>query len=179
MNAHTQTVRSFAACYAEHHRRIFHLCLRYSGGDQELAADVTQEAFIKLLEHLPNLKQHEDLGGWLYRVATNCALSELRRRRRLFAWLERRNSQSVTAVVSSPDQLAEEREEALHVLETLSTLPPRERIVICMKVLAGKSQAEIAETLSLSEGYVSKLLARAWRRVQEAGWKGGADDDQA
>jgi RNA polymerase sigma-70 factor (ECF subfamily) len=40
-----------------------------------------------------------------------------------------------------------------------------------MHVLDGLSQREIARTLDLSEGYVSKLLARAWSKLRAAGWE--------
>jgi len=45
-----------------------------------------------------------------------------------------------------------------------------------MKLLDGKSQREIAETLSVTEGYVSKIFARGWERIRAAGWEG--DDER-
>jgi RNA polymerase sigma factor (sigma-70 family) len=168
---------SFAAYYSEHHRRIFHLCLRYSNGDRGLAEDLTQEAFIRLYRHLPNLTAHEDLGGWLYRVATNLALSELRRRKFRLAWFARRAKESTENEERRPDELMEERQLAECALATLATLPPLERVAMSMKILDGKTQLEIAETLSISEGYVSKLIARGWNRVKSAGWRDGSHDE--
>jgi len=46
-----------------------------------------------------------------------------------------------------------------------------------MMVLDGKMQREIADDLGFSEGYVSKLIAKAWHRIKEDGWEG--DDEQA
>jgi RNA polymerase sigma factor (sigma-70 family) len=175
MNARARQEASFAECYAAHHRRIYHLCLRYGSGDHGFAEDVTHDAFVKLLQHLPRLRDHDDLGAWLYRVATNLALSELRRRRSLRAWFDRRGPAEVAAADPAPDLAAEQRQAAQHALQTLATLPPRERVVVSMKLLDGKSQTEIAETLSLSEGYVSKLLARGWDRIRAAGWDVEAD----
>jgi RNA polymerase sigma-70 factor (ECF subfamily) len=170
MSARARQEATFTACYAEHHRRIYQVCLRYSSGDHGFAEDVTHDTFIKLLEHLPQLQDHDDLGAWLYRVATNLALSRLRRRRVLGAWMRRQEPVPLADADPTPELAAEQREAAQRALRTLAALPPRERIVICMKLLDGKSQVEIAETLSLSEGYVSKLLARAWTRIREAGW---------
>jgi RNA polymerase sigma-70 factor (ECF subfamily) len=176
MNARARQEADFAACYAAHHSRIYHLCLRYGSGDHGFAEDVTHDAFVKLLQHLPRLREHEDLGGWLYRVATNLALSQLRRRRWLRAWFEHRDPPRLVAEDPTPDLAAEQREAAERALQTLDTLPPRERIVVCMKLLDGKSQTEIAEALSLSEGYVSKLLARGRDRIRAAGWDVEADE---
>jgi RNA polymerase sigma factor (sigma-70 family) len=49
----------------------------------------------------------------------------------------------------------------------LGQLPARERVVLGMVHLDGKSQREVAEILGLSKGYVSKLLARATARLEE------------
>jgi RNA polymerase sigma factor (sigma-70 family) len=166
---------SFAASYVQHHRRIYHLCLRYGGGDHGFAEDVTHDTFIRLLQHWPQLEDHDDVGAWLYRVATNLALSQLRRRRWLRWWIEQREPPPMATTDLAPDCAAEQRQAARRALETLSALPARERIVACMRLLDGKSQTEIAETLSLSEGYVSKLLARAWTRIRAAGWDGQDD----
>lgn len=175
MDPRARQEATFSACYAEHHRRIYQACLRFGSGDHGFAEDVTHDAFIKLLQHLPRLQDHEDLGAWLYRVATNLALSRLRRQRWFGAWLRRQAPTPLADTRPTPESSAELREAAERALRTLAALPPRERIVICMKVLDDKSQIEIAETLSLSEGYISKLLTRAWRRIREAGWETEGD----
>jgi RNA polymerase sigma factor (sigma-70 family) len=63
------------------------------------------------------------------------------------------------------------KQRADRVLETLGTLPPRERVAICMKLLDDASQRDIARALELSEGYVSKLIQRGLRRIADAGWE--------
>ena len=102
-------------------------------------------------------------------MAANLAVSRLRREQ---SWVGKLRTLVATddAAERSAAELFEEREEAAAVMRTLAELPARERVVLCMKVLDGKSQKEIAEALALSEGYVSKLCARAWGRVQGAGW---------
>jgi RNA polymerase sigma-70 factor, ECF subfamily len=163
---------TFEACYRAHHRRVYHHCLRYGGGNASFAEDVTHDVFVKLLEHLPSLDDHEDLGGWLYRVAANLSLSQLRRSRSVLRRFLPAYGRDLPAIEPPLDVAFEEREAANAALATLRTLPPRERVVLCMKVLDGKSQREIARTLALTEGYVSKLYARAWQRVRAAGWEG-------
>lgn len=167
---------TFEACYARHRATVYRLCLRYGGGRATWAEDVTHDVFVKLLEHLPRLTAHDDVGGWLYRVATNLCLNRLRG--------ERSFVRTMGQLLAGPephepgsDVLFEQKEEARVAMQTLQSLPPREQVVLCMKLLDGKSQKDISTTLSLSEGYVSKLLTRAWIRVRAAGWAGeeGAD----
>jgi RNA polymerase sigma-70 factor (ECF subfamily) len=62
-------------------------------------------------------------------------------------------------------------EELQAVASTLEQLPPLERVVLVMRQLEGMSQQEIAATLNLSKGYVSKLVHRAIARIRAAGWE--------
>lgn len=154
--------------YRRHHRAVFHIALRYGLGDEEWADDIVQDVFVALLDRLPALDDHHHLDGWLYRVTTNRCLRKLRRdrflRHDIMRWLR--------ATGPREDPSVEGRVFARHDLERtrkmLATLPPRERVVVCMCHLDGKSQREVCEILGLSKGYVSKLLARGVARLEEA-----------
>jgi RNA polymerase sigma-70 factor (ECF subfamily) len=163
---------TFERCYREHRERVFRLALRLGGGNVAFAEDVASDVLLKLYEHLPDLQDVDDLGGWLYRVTVNASLSRLRRERSLLGRVLRTLRSAPQHAAPSPEVLFAEHEAAAAAMATLARLPPKERTVLCMKVLDGKSQQEIAETLGLSEGYVSKLVARAWDRVRDAGWEG-------
>jgi len=158
------------ACYVEHRALVFHRCLRYGAGDVAFAEEVTQDVFLKLMEHLPHLRDAHDLGGWLHRVAANLAISRLRREKSLLGKLQSLWSTSQYEGESAHG-VVERKQIADQVLDTLATLPARERVVICMKLLDGASQREISRALELSEGYVSKLLQRGLRRIAAAGWE--------
>jgi RNA polymerase sigma factor (sigma-70 family) len=169
--------QTFDACFRAHRERVFHVARRLGGGDTAFAEDVTHDAFIKLLEHLPDLADTDDLGGWLYRVTVNTALSRLRRERSVFGRVMRALRAEEEPRAPSAEAILGEHEEAAAAMRALAALPPKERVVLSMKVLDGMSQQEIARTLSMSEGYVSKLAARAWQRVRAAGWE--VDDAEA
>ena len=63
------------------------------------------------------------------------------------------------------------RQSLAQAAKLLGELPGLQRVALCMKLLDGKSQREIASALELSEGYVSKLVARAEARIREQGWR--------
>ncbi len=166
---------TFEACYQAHRHRIYALGLRYGRGREMWAEDLAQDVFMKLLKELPQLEDHADLGGWIYRVATNAALSRLRRERSVLRSVHRLFSDD--ELEEAPEDRVEMSENAREAEKLLETLPPKERIALSMKVLDGRSQREIADLLGHSEGYVSKLLARAWERIRAAGWE--MDDAEA
>ncbi|MFZ5443464.1 MAG: RNA polymerase sigma factor [Myxococcota bacterium] len=164
-----ERVPAFDELYREHRDRVFAWALRYGAGRVAWAEDLTHDVFLQLHRHLARLET-DDLGGWLYRVTANTALSRLRSEA---SWLGR-----LTRLLSfrddegeRPDDAFERKDDAAAALRTLHALPPKERMVISMAVLDGLSQREIARTLRLSEGYVSKLLTRAWSRIRAAGWE--------
>lgn len=158
---------SFEAAYREHRPMVYRLALRYGAGRAAWAEDITHDVFVKLWEHLDALHDRAQLGGWLYRVAARVALSRLRREQSFVRKLGRMLAGDEPIVPA----LAE-RADAARALAALSDLPARERVVLCMVILDGKPQHEIATTLELSEGYVSKLVQRAWQRLRAAGWEG-------
>lgn len=154
--------------YRQHHPTVFHLALRYGLGDEAWAEDIVHDVFVALLERLPSLDDHQQLEGWLYRVTTNRCLRKLRRDRFLLRDVVRR----LLVVGPTEGPSVEGRVFARRDLErtrrVLAELPPRERVVVCMCHLDGKSQREVCEILGLSKGYVSKLLARGIARLEEA-----------
>lgn len=153
--------------YRRHHRAVFHLAMRYGLGDEAWARDVVQDVFTTLLDRLPKLDDHENLEGWLYRVATHRCLRRLRRDRFLRHEVVRRLLMVGRTEEPSVERRVLARRDLERVREGLARLPPRERVVVCMCHLDGKSQREVCEILGLSKGYVSKLLARGTARLEE------------
>ena len=159
---------SFDACYQAHAPRVYRWGLRFGAGSRSFAEDLTHDVFVRLLEELPRLDAPDDVGGWLYRVTANLALSRLKRERSFLARFERLFGAQAEV---GPDRSLELRQDARRALQALEALPAKERVALSMKLLDGKSQREIADALSMSEGYVSKLVTRAWGRLRAAGWE--------
>jgi RNA polymerase sigma-70 factor (ECF subfamily) len=151
--------------YEAHRHRVYGWAMRYAGGNRAFAEDLTQDVFIGLMRALETT-QIADPAGWLYRSTANLAISRLRREGSLRTRLAR--------LFSPPPPEApatDQRAEAHQAMAVLATLPDQQRVALSMKILDGKSQREIAALLGLSEGYVSKLIDRAWAAVRAAGWE--------
>jgi len=150
--------------------------------DRELAADLTQETFVRALSATQPLAAVERPQAWLYRIATNAALNVSRRQRR-FRWLplghlEREPSSSTNdsdrwrtpAPNQAPghlyDDFAVGVAERDAVWRVLIELPPRWRAVLLLQTTAGFSVREIAAALGLEEGNVRKILFRAKERFR-------------
>jgi len=79
-DARQESPNAFRRIIEKHQNDIFDLCLRMTGSRQE-AEDVTQEAFLKLYEHLFRYKEGHKLSSWLYTIALNLCRSRLRKKK--------------------------------------------------------------------------------------------------
>ncbi len=161
--------RDLQRLYEQHKGQVYRWALQFGAGDKSWAEDVTHDVFLRVFQSFSALSAPEDLGGYFYRVTANVAMGRLRRERRLMTrfqlWLRQ------DEVDPGPHELVQLAQESKRALEQLKALPPDERAVLTMKLLDGKKQREIAEALSLSEGYVSKLVSRGLQRIRKAGWE--------
>ena len=153
MNQMTVRGQTFDELYRKHHDAVFRACLRFAAGDRDWAMDRTHDVFVILARELGGLHDHDDLGGWLYRVAANTCLMDLRRakgwrkvRDQLFGWM--------SAEPPRPDRIAQARRDASALEAAIEKLPLKQRGVMTLIHLDGKSQVEAARALGVSEGQV-------------------------
>lgn len=159
--------RTFADLLREahdrHHGSIFRVLDRLSG-DPDLAADLAQEAFVRLLRRgsLP-----EKVDGWLVTVALNLFRNErakVRRREQLRATFPVELAPSAAA---SPLERLESRRAGAVVRRALDRLTARERELLVL-LAEGYSYRDMAAALELREASVGTLLARAKRAFEAA-----------
>jgi RNA polymerase sigma-70 factor (ECF subfamily) len=156
--------------YKKHHKRVFHLALRYGCGDRAFAEDVVQEVFVRLLLVWDRLKDTADLGGWLYRVTANRALNRLRNEKvRSFLRLTWMKNDDVYA--GRQDQLVDAARKHSALMAALRTLPAKERVALCMHRFDGVSQEEIGTMLGHTKSAICKIIQRAEARLRAQGFE--------
>ena len=155
----------FEAAFFSHHEPLFRYVNRLVG-DADLAADVVQESFVRLLEHpLPD----DEIRRWLFTVATNLVRDEARmrsRRQRLLAEQYHR-SDLAGASAQVPDEMIERSQRVAAVRKALARLSARDRKMLMMRE-EGFRYAEIARVIGVAPGSVGTLLARALRKFSAA-----------
>lgn len=155
----------FDAAYDSHHPALYRYVHRLVG-DPDLAADVVQESFVRLLDNpLPD----DEVRRWLFTVATNLVRDDARmrtRRQRLLAERYERSDLSPDPA-EEPDRTAVRSERIAAVRAALDELAERDRRMLLMRE-EGFRYAEIAEAVGVAPGSVGTLLARALRRFTGA-----------
>jgi RNA polymerase sigma-70 factor (ECF subfamily) len=135
--------------------------------DRPAAEDATAVAFERAYRKRRTFdRRRGDERGWLFGIARNAALDELRRRRRTATLLVEPQDISEDALVDDSDEDHAVRRAA--VREALAALTPRERELIALKFHAGLTNAELASVLGVSESNAGTLLHRAVQKLRRA-----------
>lgn len=140
-------------------------------GDYDQACDVSQQVFLRFYTSLPNLNAGDPFKPWLFQVARNCCVDELRRRRRYaihFSQLEVENSDGEGTFLSDiadpgplPEELMERHDLQQYLQKAIDTLPPKFRAVVLLRYLSQMSFSEIGRMLSMPEATAKTYFHRA------------------
>jgi RNA polymerase sigma factor (sigma-70 family) len=146
---------AFQRLYRLHVGRVHGAVYRLAGYDQARAEDLTQDAFIRAWQKLPGFRHESAFGTWLYRLAVNVALMDIRAR----------SADPVSMLDDDhlPDTgttpfCAAEREE---LERAVGLLPPRARAVLVLHDIEGWRHEEIANELGMAVGTSKAQLHRA------------------
>ena len=162
---------AFEALVTAYQKQVYNLALRTVGNEED-AADMTQEAFLRAYRSLGSFRGDSKFSVWLYRLTTNICIDFLRSR-------GRRPTVSLTAADEDeePQELdvADDRFDPVQSLERaelrravqrgLASLPEDYRRILMLRELSGLSYAEIWQVLRLEEGTVKSRLFRARKKL--------------
>lgn len=164
---------AFEAIFEAYYPRIVSYCFRLVG-DAEQAQDLAQDTFVKAYHALPRTGAGLNLQAWLFTIATNTALSALRRRRRI-AWLPLLDRHPAPdRGYGSVEQVGDR--ELLQA--ALDRLPRESAALILLRLHYGLSYEELAPLFGGSVGAVKTRLSRARRAFRDAyAAVGGRVDD--
>lgn len=165
----------FDAFFARYEQPLYGY-LRRMVPSSEIALELTQETFFRAWQHFAELQIYDRPAAWLYRVATNLAISHLRRKKPLcFAQVFRRTSdegdQDEPAInpeyLTDPFDMEKQTADRVLIEQTLQQLPERQRAVLLLRVVYGLSCQEISETLGISVANVRQTISRGRERFRK------------
>ncbi|MDO8588225.1 MAG: sigma-70 family RNA polymerase sigma factor [Armatimonadota bacterium] len=159
------SLTAFDELVARHQERIFALAYRVLW-NREDAADIQQETFVRAWTRMKSFRGHAAFTTWLHRIALNLCLTKKRRR----DWLEPPATldEEVGCRGGSFGTIcAEKLDTAIAVREAVAALPARQRALIVLKEIEGRSCEEIAEIVGGSAASVRTRLSRARTALRE------------
>ncbi len=140
---------------------LFRYAMRMTG-DEEVAKDTVQHAFLRLIERRP---EEANLRAWLYTVVTNAVRDWAREERRRRALLEQRPDQVPGPTPAPPpDHQLKVSAAETRVRRGLAALPERDRAILLLRA-EGFKHREIADAIGTTTGSVGTMIARAVERL--------------
>ncbi len=145
-----------------HADRVFAVCRRITGSDAD-AADAAQEALISVVRNLSRFDGRSSFGTWVYRIATNASLDELRRRRRRPALADSDDlppDHDLRQADPNAGSAAATVDDRLLLDQALRRVPEEFRVPLVLRDVGDLDYAEIADTLGVPVGTVKSRIAR-------------------
>ncbi len=150
--------------FAQHQGEIFGFLARMVR-DDDLAADLTQETFVKAFRALDTLESPDRARAWLFQIASRTALDELRRRRlvRFVPW-----SGESRGTAPSAEETALRAQLSGDMARALARIPDRQRGALILAEIHELSGTELAAVLGVSHAAARALLTRARESLRAA-----------
>ena len=144
--------------------------------DYDRSVELAQETFIRVYTSASRYQANYSFSTYIYRIATNLAISELRKRKRrklVSLFSPYTNEEGETLEMDPPDQsvlqdealIENERRKA--VARAIKSLPEKYRAAVVLRDVEGLSYDRIAEVMNLSEGTVKSRINRARNLLKE------------
>lgn len=167
---------AMAVLVTRYQRPLYTFLVRMCG-ESSRAEDLVQDVFMRLIEHAETFEGGAKLRTWLYRIARNVAIDDMRRRKhRRHASLdathdagdERSLHDRVAAALPGADRQNVSKELAARMLEAIDQLPDDQREVFLLRQVQALQFREIAEITAVSENTVKSRMRYALERLQGA-----------
>ena len=155
------------------YRDVYTLCLRILR-DPDDAAEATQDTFVKVWRGLKSFRGDAMLETWLYRVATNTAISKhrSRKRRRTFEAGVGDELLGEMAAPGSVETTAGAKIEVAALDRALQALPEHYRAAVVLRDIYGLTTEEIAAQLKITETAAKVRVHRGRKKLKEMLWEG-------
>jgi RNA polymerase sigma-70 factor (ECF subfamily) len=150
--------------FSKHHGEIYAYLFRMMR-DPEVAADMTQDAFIKAYKNYDTLEKPENARAWLYQIAHRVALDEIRRRKiiRFLPWTGESKGSAPSA-----EHLVMDARLSGDLQRALARIPERQRAALLLAELHDLTGLELAAALGVSHVAARALLTRARESLRQA-----------
>lgn len=169
---------AFRELVRRYERPVFSLIYRMVR-DREIAEDLAQDTFIKVLNNIDRYRPEFKLSSWLFKIANNVAIDHLRKRQLETVSMEGSPHASTAAEVEATSfEIAADQESPLDEMEArelgssieraIAGLRPEYRSCIMLRHVEGRSYEEIAAILDLPLGTVKTYIHRARHELRDA-----------
>lgn len=164
---------AFRRLVERHQKGLLNFIYRYTG-DRLLAEDITQEVFLRVHKSAPYYKPKAKFSTWLFKIATNLCLNELRSKNPPAVSLTDLDQSETNPLTpnhllekSKPDSILEARELGMAILDAIGMLPEKQRVAFLLHRYEDKTYGQISEIMDCTVSAVESLLFRAKQNLRK------------
>jgi RNA polymerase sigma-70 factor (ECF subfamily) len=166
---------AFRPLVERYSRMIFVLAYRMTNNESD-AEEIVQETFLRAYRALPNFQQRANFATWLHRIASNCALDLLDRRktqpRPASETMSDPDGESPESLLPSlapdPERQHYSAELQKQIAAAMKLLTPVEQVAFVLRHFEGRPVEEIAATLKVKTGAAKQSIFRAVQKMRSA-----------
>jgi len=158
---------AFEILMRKYYPRILNLIYRFLG-NRQLAEDLAQDVFMKVYKSAHRYRPRSQFQTWLYTIAKNTSLNELRRNRRQMVSIDEplaSDAQGLKKEIfdprANPAREFLQKEKKKLIRAAIDDLPDNQRMAVILRRYENFSYADIAATLNVTDKAVKSLLSRA------------------
>jgi RNA polymerase sigma-70 factor (ECF subfamily) len=157
-------LNAFSHIVSEYQPMVFTIVFKIVN-NREDAEDISQEIFLKVFKSLGSFKEESKFSTWLFRIAYNTALSEIRKRKIVFSSFDDDFSTLKEEEISEDIEDITVEERILYLEKALKTLPAEDALLITLFYMNNHSIEEISRISNLSCANVKVKLHRIRKRL--------------
>jgi len=163
---------AFRTLVDRHSRSVFRLAFRMTANEQD-AEEVVQETFLRAYRRIDKFEERAEFSTWVYRIATNCALDLLEKRKHakqedpLYDEEDEREIQ-LPSGAPSPERQVLSGEMRQRVARAMGELTAAERAAFTLRHLEGQSIEQISKALEIKEGAAKNTIFRAVQKLRKS-----------
>ncbi len=167
-------VEAFGSLIGQYERKVYNLAYRLTGHPED-AAEMAQEAFVRVFTQLGQFHGDSSFATWLFRITSNVCLDELRRRKRRLTFSidetvageEGEMARQFADPGDGPEQALTRQEAQLAVRKAIAALDEEHQTVLVLRYFQNLPYEQIRDILNCSLGTVKSRLNRAKHALKE------------
>ena len=156
---------AFETLYNSYRDKLFFFAKKYTGS-REAAEDVVSETFITAMEKLPNLREGEAFGGWLYSIAYSKCMDHCRENSERISLDDENMDAVINSPVMLPDDYAVSEQLKSGLRDIIDGLSPEARSAVIMYYYEEMSVEEVAKAMDITENAAKQRLFRARKTIR-------------
>lgn len=160
----------FSLIVQKYEKMVYNIAYRIFGNMQD-CEDITQDTFIKVYKNLDKCKNFESIKTWIYKIAYNTSIDEIRKRNKKNARLlqssyEENTKYEPKSNEPTPESFLIQKENRFQIEQAINTLDYENRILIYLRDIKGLSYLEISEITEINIGTIKSKISRSRKNLK-------------